>query len=122
MQINFTTPPHPTPLQGKAILPPPTLRIKLPTTVDKTNSIQPNVKPSLIVKCTLGDSNLHVESDFSRDVNFEKLQSYLFGSTATIDFDKVEKVFIATFAQLKINLSGFQVFEDGSVKKKTKQV
>ena len=120
MQFNFTNPPHPSPLLGKPILPTPTLRFKLPPPADHLNLIQQH-KPSLVVKCCLGDS-VHFEKDLSHDVQFEKLQSFLFGSTATINFDQAERVFVATFSALKINVSGFQVYEDGLFKKKTKEV
>lgn len=118
MEFDFETPPHPSSIKGKIIAPEPTIKFKLPIGIsDDPRALQ----KAFQVTCSLADVH-HIEKGIKpNDVGFNKLQEQLSGSTATIKYDPIERTYIAVFSQLRINISGFQVYENGKFKKKTKQ-
>lgn len=118
MEFDFETPPHPSSIKGKIITPEPTIKFKLPIGIsDDPRTLQKCFK----VTCSLADV-CHIEKGIKpNDMNFNKLQDQLSGSQAVINYDAIERTYVATFSQLRINVSGYQVYESGKFKKKTKQ-
>jgi len=53
--------------------------------------------------------------------SFDALNDNLSGQKAVLCYDALEGRYVATFPDLRINVSGFQIFEDGRWKKKTRQ-
>lgn len=115
MEFDFEIPPHPTVVKGVAMSPEPTIRFKLPPSEDYRA-----LQKLFQVTCTLADVH-HVEKGIKpNDVGFAKFQEQLTGATANLQFDAVANSYVAVFSNLKINISGYHVFENGKFKKKSK--
>lgn len=114
MEFDFEIPPHPTVVKGVAMSPEPTIRFKLPEKEDYRA-----LQKMFQVTCTLADVH-HVEKGIKpNDVGFAKFQEQISGATATVQYDAANS-YLAVFSNLKINVSGYQVFENGRFKKKSK--
>jgi hypothetical protein len=115
MEFDFEIPPLPTVVKGLAMSPEPTIRFKLPESEDYRA-----LQKMFQVTCTLADVH-HVEKGIKpNDLGFAKFQEQLSGANAPVQYDGATNSYQAVFSNLKINVSGYQVFENGKFKKKSK--
>eukprot|EP01125_Pyxidicula_operculata_P020160 TRINITY_DN73_c0_g1_i1.p1 TRINITY_DN73_c0_g1~~TRINITY_DN73_c0_g1_i1.p1 ORF type:complete len:1023 (-),score=327.02 TRINITY_DN73_c0_g1_i1:528-3596(-) len=119
--FDIICPPNPTALKGKVIQPAPTLTV---SPFGNTPVPDPRaVQKSLSIVVSLAQHN-HLEMTpeaRSKDSVYIKLNEKITGTTARITYDAVDRSYVATFEQLKIQVSGYSAYEGGRWRKKTKK-
>jgi hypothetical protein len=113
--FSFIYPPQPSAIKGKALSPHPTIKFSPVSAIpgDPRSAMR-----AYQVSFMLAEEH-HLENGM--DQAFDALNEKLSGELATMSYDAVEGKYIATFSDLRIHVSGYQVFESGRWKKTTRQ-
>lgn len=116
--FSFTVPPHPRTIKGKPLAPPPTIVFK---PFGAISVADPRAAQSALSATVALANREHLTTARENNDLFNKLNEKITGTRANISYDAVEKNYIATFEQIRINVSGYSSWENGRWRKRTKR-